>query len=389
MSERPPRAPGGPPPGERRPPDAGHPDRPDRPPTGDADPARAPRPASRRRLALVLGGGLVLVLVAWFLLSLFQPFAGGGKGSVQVAIPRGSGVGAIGDLLERRGVVSSSFFFGLRARLSGKASELKPGVYSLRRDISYGAALDALSKGPPPNIVRITIPEGRSRREIARIVDGSLTGGYLAATRGSALLSPRRYGAPRGASLEGFLFPATYVLRRGRPVSDLVNQQLAAFKREFAGVDLRYARTRNVTPYDVLTIASMIEREAAVPRDRALIASVIYNRLHAHMPLQIDATVRYAFDDWTHPLTDAQLHSRSPYNTYTRLGLPVGPIGNPGLASIEAAAHPARTRFLYFVVKPCGNGEHAFSSTYAQFQRDSRRYSTARQRRGGRAPNRC
>jgi UPF0755 protein len=386
VSERPPRAPRGRPPGEHEAPEAGPPDR---PPAGDGGAARTTRRSSRRRLVLGLGGGVLLVLVAWFLLSLFQPFAGDGKGSVRVAIPRGSGVGAIGDLLERRGVVSSSFFFGLRARLSGKASDLKPGVYTLRRDISYGAALATLSRGPPPNLIRITIPEGRSRREIARIVGGSLAGSYLAATRSSALLNPRRYGAPRGASLEGFLFPATYVLRRGRPVSDLVDQQLAAFKREFGEISLGYARTKNLTPYDVLIIASMIEREAAVPRDRPLIASVIYNRLHAHMPLQIDATVRYAFDDWTHPLTDHQLHSSSPYNTYTRLGLPVGPIGNPGLASIEAAAHPARTRFLYFVVKPCGNGEHAFSSTYAQFQRDSRRYSSARQRRGGRAPNRC
>jgi UPF0755 protein len=388
VSERPPQVPRGRAPGQPEAPGADRADRPDRPPA-DGGAGRTPRRASRRRLALGLGGGLLLVLVVWFLLSLLQPFAGNGKGSVRVAIPRGSGVGAIGDLLESRGVVSSSFFFGLRARLSGKASDLKPGAYTLRRDISYGAALDALSKGPPPNTVRITIPEGRSRREIARIVGGSLAGSYLAATRSSALLTPRRYGAPRGASLEGFLFPATYVLRRGRPVSDLVDQQLTAFKREFAGIGLRYARTKNLTPYDVLIIASMIEREAAVPRDRALIASVIYNRLHAHMPLQIDATVRYALDDWTHPLTDAELRSRSPYNTYTRLGLPVGPIGNPGLASIEAAAHPARTRFLYFVVKPCGNGAHAFSSTYAQFQRDSRRYSTARQRRGGRAPNRC
>ncbi len=225
---------------------------------------RVERPQLRRR-RLVAAAGVLLaaLLVLWFLGSLFQPFKGDGEGKVNVAISKGAGVGDIADLLERRGVVSSSFFFSLRAHLSGRGGDLKPGSYTLKRGMSYGAALDVLAKGPPANIVTLTVPEGRSRREVARIVGGSLDGSYLSASRRSAALNPRRYGAKHATSLEGFLFPATYTLKRGRPVKLLVDQQLAAFRQRFAGVSMRYARSKKLTPYDVLTIASMVEREAA------------------------------------------------------------------------------------------------------------------------------
>jgi peptidoglycan lytic transglycosylase G len=356
---------------------------------GKAGPGR--RLASRRaRWPVAIVGGLLALLAAWFLLSLLQPFKGdGGKAQVHVVVPKGAGVGDIGDLLERRGVVASSFFFQARARLDGHSGDLKPGSYELRRDMSYAGALEVLAKGPRPDIVRITIPEGRSRREVAAIVGDSLAGSYLAATRRSAALSPRRYGAARARDLEGFLFPATYELKRGRPVSTLVEQQLAAFKQRFATVSQRYARSKNLTPYDVLIIASMVEREAQVPRERALIASVIYNRLHEGMPLQIDATVRFATNNWKRPIRRSELESRSPYNTYRRMGLPLGPIGSPGLASIEAAARPRRSRYLYYVVKPCGNGAHAFARTDAEFERLKARYDRARRGRGGRSPVKC
>jgi uncharacterized YceG family protein len=189
--------------------------------------------------------------------------------------------------------------------------------------------------------------------------------------------------------LEGFLFPATYELRRGAPVSALVAEQLSAFKQRFRTVDLRYARSKRLTPFDVLIIASMVERETAAPRERALIASVIYNRLRRGVHLRIDATIRFASGNWTRPIRRSELRTPSPYNTYLNAGLPPGPIGSPGLAAIRAAAHPARTRFLYYVVKPGTCGEHAFSSTDAQFQRDLQRYNQARERRGGRSPTSC
>jgi UPF0755 protein len=356
-----------------------------RPPPRGPRPPRPPRPGAR---LLALGAlGLLVGALVWFLASLFQPFAGDGHGTAVVRVPKGAGVSDIGDLLASRGVVSRSFFFELRARLGGDAGDLKPGTYRLRHDMSYGAALDALTKGPSTAIVTLTIPEGRSRREVAGIVGRSLTGRYVAASRHSHLLDPRRYGGRRARDLEGFLFPATYELKRHRPVSLLVNEQLITFKRELPKVNMRFARSKNLNAYDVLTIASMVEREVQVPRERPLVASVIYNRLHAGMPLQIDATVRFATHNWTRPVRRSELRDPSPYNTYTHPGLPPGPIGSPGLASIRAAARPARTRYLYYVVKPGGHGAHAFSSTSAGFERDLKRYNQARARRGGRAPN--
>jgi peptidoglycan lytic transglycosylase G len=154
------------------------------------------------------------------------------------------------------------------------------------------------------------------------------------------------------ANLEGFLFPATYDFLRRTTSRQLVSAQLAAFCRNWASVDMRYARSKNLTPYDVLTIASMIEKEAAVPSERPLIAAVIYNRLHAGMPLGIDATLRYGLHIApTESIRVSQLHNPTPYNTRIHYGLPPTPIANPGLASIRAAAHPAHVDYLYYARK--------------------------------------
>jgi UPF0755 protein len=349
-------------------------------------PRGTPNVVARRILALVFLA--IVAVAAWFLVSLFQPFGGDGSGSVTVTVPQGASVGEIGDILARRGVVSRSFFFELRARLGGHSGDLKPGVYKLKHDMSYSAALDALTKGVAPDVVQVVIPEGRSRREVAPLAKG-LKGSYLAATVRSPYLNPRRYGARHARNLEGFLFPASYQLKKGASARMLVKEQLQAFRQNFSRVSLAYARKKNLTPYDVLTIASMVEREAELPKDRPLIASVIYNRLHDHIPLGIDSTLRYALGDWTKPLRVSQLASPSPYNTRNHQGLPPGPIGNPGLASIQAAAHPAHSQFLFFVVKPCGNGAHVFAKTNAEFERDSARYNAARAKNGGRSPSKC
>jgi UPF0755 protein len=344
----------------------------------------------RRRRVGALIGLLLVVAVGWFLIALFQPFGGAGHGTVAVTIPRGASVGDIGDVLAKRGVVSSGFLFELRATLAGRRGDLKSGTYDLRHDMSYGDAIDALVRGPARTAISISIPEGSSRREVARLIkpDG-LRGNYVRATGRSPLLDPRRYGAPRRGDLEGFLFPSTYVLRRGAPVKQLVTRQLKAFKKAFSRVNLDAARHVNLTGYDVITIASLVEREAQVPAERPIIASVIYNRLRARMQLGIDASVRFVTHNWTSPLTDADLHNPSPYNTRLHVGLPPGPIGNPGLASIQAAAHPATTKYLYYVVKPGTCGRHAFSNDAAQFQRDVARYQAARKAAGNRAPTTC
>ena len=335
---------------------------------------------------------LAAAALAWFLIELFQPFHGHGHGDVTVTIPPHTSSSKVGDLLEKDGVISSGFFFEIRALLAGKRGAMRPGTYRLRLDMSYGSVLGILTTPPPAaKVTEVTIVEGKTRREIAALLSAQgVRGSYLRASRRSRLLDPRRYGAPPNiATLEGFLFPSTYQLREPISPLALVDDQLRAFEAKFASVNLGYARSKHLSAYDVLIVASMVEAEAQTARDRPLIASVIYNRLRLRMPLQIDATVRYATGNYTSPITVSQLASRSAYNTYVHRGLPPTPIGNPGLAAIAAAANPAQTNYLYFVVKPCGNGEHAFASSYAQFQAEVNQYRVARGRRGGRSPAHC
>ena len=349
------------------------------------DPRRRPRIGRLLALVVLLA---VALGAAWVAVSLFQPFTGEGEGEIGVVIPRGSTLEDIGDLLEHEGVVDSSSFFQLRARIAGRSGDLKPGRFTLAGDMNYTEVLDALERGVPPNVVQVTIPEGRSRGEIAPLVR-RLRGNYRRATRRSPALDPRDYGAEGATSLEGFLFPATYELKKGQRVRALVRRQLRTFRQSFDEVDLGFARRRNLTPYDVLTIASLVERETAIPRERPLVASVIYNRLRDDIRLDIDATTRFAVGNWSKPLKVSELQNPSLYNTRVHYGLPPGPIGSPGLASIKAAARPARTGFIFYVAAVCGNGRHKFAETDAEFLRYVAEYDNARAERGGKSPTNC
>ena len=225
---------------------------------------------------------------------------------------------------------------------------------------------------PPPTPINVTFPEGLRREQIAAILAAKThlsASAYLAETgvggEGKVLA-----GTTTPRSLEGFLFPATYPILPSTTVPQFVAAQLTAYRNYTAGVNYAYAERKNLTPYDVLTIASMIEREVSVPAERPIVAGVIYNRLHAHMMLGIDATVQYALGYWKDNLTEADLQIDSPYNTRKYAGLPPGPISNPGLASIQAAAHPAHVPYLYYVARNDGSGSHYFATSLAQFNQD-------------------
>jgi cell division protein YceG involved in septum cleavage len=249
------------------------------------------------------------------------------------------------------------------------------------------------SDPPPPVVVRtitVTIPEGYTRAQTAEQVEGEgLRGSYEKASVSSKYLNPAKYGGKNAVDLEGFLFPDTFELVKHASAADLVQLQLEDFKRRVAGVNMGYAHSKNLTTYDVLTIASMIEREAGLESQRKLVAAVIYNRLHEGMPLGIDATTRFATGNYTEPLTESELAVDSPYNTRTHTGLPPGPIDSPGLASIEAAAHPAKGDYLFYVVEPGACNKLAFSKTEAEFEADVARYNSAREAAGGNSPDSC
>ena len=332
----------------------------------------------------------VLVVVGTFLVLLYQPFHGPGSGHVAVTIPKGASASEIADLLDQKGVVSNSTFFRLRLSLSGESGNIQAGKYTLASGMSYGDAIDALTtptKPLKPKTITVTIPEGYDRLQTADLLkqDG-VEGDYEKASVEHSGFDPAKYDARHPANLEGFLFPATYKLKPNQTVDDLVAQQLTAFAQQIKGVDMRYARSKNLTTYDVLIIASLIEREAQVEGDRAKVAAVIYNRLKAGMPLQIDATIRFAENNYTKPLGPTDLALNSPYNSYTNTGLPPGPISNPGIASIEAAAKPAKAPYIYYVNKPNTCGHLTFATTDAQFARAKAAYDKARAANGGNAP---
>jgi uncharacterized YceG family protein len=231
-----------------------------------------------------------------------------------------------------------------------------------------------------PKPLHIVFPEGFTVREMAarvgavrRIAKSERHVTPLLSSRGYAASARRTSPAPclRGKrkSIEGFLFPATYEFFAQTTNAQLVQDQLAAFCENWNQVDLAYARRKNLTPYDVLIIASMIEKETLSPDERPLVSAVIYNRLHARMPLGIDATLRYGFNiPPTESIRQSQIDSHSPYNTRKIPGLTPTPIANPGLASMQAAAHPAKVKYLYFVRKP-DKKHHFFTASYAAFKR--------------------
>jgi hypothetical protein len=236
----------------------------------------------------------------------------------------------------------------------------------------------------------ITIPEGYRRDQIAELAKkAGIKGSYEEASKSAKGFDPAKYGADNPSSLEGFLFPATYEEFKGKATAeDLVADQLEAFQQNIKGVDMSYAKSKNLTVYDVLIIASMVQAEAANTDEMPQIAEVLYNRLSQGIPLGIDATVRYAVGNYTQPLTQSELAVDSPYNTRIVAGLPPGPIGNPGLAAIEAAAEPAKGDLLYFVVKP-GTCGHAFFDNEEDFNAAVAEYNTAREAAGGKSPDTC
>jgi uncharacterized YceG family protein len=271
------------------------------------------------------------------------------------------------------------------AAIGGGSDEPSVGPTTSSSTLVYRTVTRTTATGTVETVIamakpfHIVFPEGFTRRDMAdrvaavakiaqrkRHVRARMARRtYLAVTR-----TPRVPPCFRGkiSTIEGFLFPATYEFFKKTTSAELVDEQLDAFCENWEKVDLRYARSKNLTPYDVLVIASMVEKETLSPDERQLVAAVIYNRLHARMPLGIDATLRYGLNiPPTESIRQSQLESDSPYNTRKQAGLPPTPIANPGLASMQAAAHPANVNYLYFVRKP-DKKHHFFTASFKAFQ---------------------
>jgi UPF0755 protein len=266
-------------------------------------------------------------------------------------------------------------------------------AYLAQASMRSAAADEPPPPPPPPTetepslpVLKVVFPEGFNRREMSRRIavvnqiakeERDLETRlrqqqYLDLTESRP--PPQGFPEARGRPLEGFLFPATYDFTPETTTQELVDQQLETFARSWAQVDMTEARQRNLTNYDVLIIASMVEKETVVPEERRLVAAVIYNRLREGMPLGIDATIRYGLDvPGTEPLRQSHLQSDNPYNTRNRLGLPPTPIANPGLPSMQAAANPANVDYLFFLRMP-DEVHHFFTASEAEFYRKACEY---------------
>lgn len=292
-------------------------------------------------------------------------------GTVTVVVKEGSTLRGIAQQLEQKAVVKHARAFEIRADADGYATRFMPGTYTFRVNEPYETLVAKLLRGTKADAAKVSIPEGTTLRQAATIVSGAVKAiperAYIKVARDDP--PPfKLQGYKRGTTLEGMLFPATYdVLPKKASAYAFVKTQLATFDTYFSRVDMKRAKAANLTVYDVVIIASMIDREALVPSERPVVAAVIWNRLRKDMLLQIDATIQYALGKTKPVLTYDDLKIDSPYNTYKHLGLPPTPISNPGLAALDAAANPSIDKYLYYVARNDGTGRHYFSTTYEQF----------------------
>jgi UPF0755 protein len=317
---------------------------------------------------------LLVLLVAGTSVAVFYRYATGASGPsrpVAVDIPDGATADDVGGILEDAGVVRSALAFRVAARFQGVGSSLQAGTYDLLTNMTVPEALGALDGGPVVQTVEVTFSEGLEVKETAAQAAESLGLSARAfrdlATSGEFALPPY---LPDGAgTLEGFLFPKTYEFPSQVDERGVIERLLAQFELEAETLDWSRADELGLTPYEVVVVASMIERESRVPEDRANVSAVIHNRLREGMPLQIDATIQYALPEDNRLLTEEDYEYDSPYNTYLHADLPPTPIASPGLASLEAALEPADEDFLYFVVIDPDTGRHAFADSYEEFLR--------------------
>ncbi|MDZ4828167.1 MAG: endolytic transglycosylase MltG [Actinomycetota bacterium] len=312
-------------------------------------------------LAFLTAGGL------WFMGQLDPPGAPGDELEVRVA--GGWSVTRIGEELADRDVIGSPFVFSVYSRLNGQ-TDFQAGTYDLRQDMGVRDAVEALEAGPRIDYLELAVPPGKWILEVAELVGDVPERSeeeFLQATRnGSARSKYLPPGAP--PNLEGLLWPDTYQVSETDDEIAILAEMVALFDERADALGLATATTEGRTPYEIITVASLIEAEAKVDADRPLIASVIYNRLRAEMPLQIDASLLYASGDPAkQSITEADQQAPGPFNTYVNVGLPPTPIGSVSEASLIAAMQPAQSEFLFYVIAG-DDGHHAFAEDFDRHQ---------------------
>ena len=349
------------------------------------------------RLSLAIVVGLVLLAgLTWVVSSRAAALAIGeetvtapavavSQDPVTITVQQGESPGVIGTKLERAGVIRSAEHFGALAGLMGVESKLNAGEYELTRGMPTTVVLDRLRQNATVPQFVLTIPEGWRWEQVAEHLERkgvTSVADFQAALNATDYKAPFLSQRPPGASLEGYLFPDTYFFTTKATAHDIVARLLATFNEKFPPELQRLTAAQGLNLHQAVTLASIVEREAQVPSERPIIASVYLNRIKEGMRLQADPTTQYAlaadpanvakYGWWKRDLTEEDLMVRSPYNTYTVAGLPPGPIASPGAASLKAVVQPEQTDYLYFVAKP--DGSHAFARTLDEHNRNVRQY---------------
>jgi UPF0755 protein len=319
--------------------------------------------------------GLLLVVSILGTIYLIYAAATGGEseqvsqGAVTVEVVKGDTLSSVAEKLEQARVIENAFMFEVEARMDGHGTEIQTGEYTFKPGEDDDEILAKLTAGKAAPILAITIPEGLDLEQTAQEV-AQQSGVTTAQFADAARRTDYGYGFLEDPAIEstvGFLFPKQYEFEEGTTAPQMVIRMLEQYLLETQTLDISGAKERlNLTEYELVTVASLIEKEASNPAERPLVASVIYNRIGKEMPLQIDATVLYALDRPKEELSLADLKINSPYNTYENTGLPPGPICSPSRQSLEAAINPAETDYLYYVLKSNGE-EHFFTDDYNEF----------------------
>ena len=330
------------------------------------------RPAVIMVIILVILIVGVIGVVRGCMMGSSRPLLNPGE-EVTIVIEEGATANSIGELLEEYGLVSRSSEFTDEVKREDAAANLKPGTYVFVGGTSTAELVAQISAGPQQETV--TIPEGKTASATAELVeqatDGRITVDDFMKCANNAANYEKDYPFLKDAydnSLEGFLFPKTYEIAKDDTADTLVRKMLDQYKAEIASIDYSFAESKNLTHYDVLILASIVERESTEDV-RPEVSSVFYNRLSGGMQLQSDATTAYLVNGDPTP-EDLENTAENPYNTQYNYGLPPGPICSPSIESIEAAAHPADTKFLYFFFEPDDKGDilYYFSEDYDQHQ---------------------
>jgi UPF0755 protein len=291
-----------------------------------------------------------------------------GQPALTITVPPGTSVSGVADILVQKGVIDNSLVFQAYVRLNGYNSRLEAGNYQVPGGATLADVVGLMGHSEA-NQVTVTIPEGYTTKQAADVIakKGLFTAqAYLDAVKNDQFSQDFLAGRPAGAGVDGFLFPDTYNFSAKASPDDVINAQLNRFGQQVTPELRAHAADHKLTLYQVLVLASIIEREGKFDEDRGQIASVFYNRLAAGMPLQSDTTVEFAKGAPGIPITNQDKAIDSPYNTYLHTGLPPGPICNPGLGSLVAALTPASTDFLYFLTDKDGHAH--FSRTLAEHQ---------------------